>query len=481
MVKWTKEEEAFLLQNSEKPLKEVAEKLQRPLQSIKDKRMALGLKRAKINNLKGKRFGRLLVIKENGKIGRRVGWLCKCDCGTEKTISSTHLIQGVTSSCGCYNREQSSISNSKNLVGKSFNHLTVIKEVGRTINLMIKWLCGCDCGRKTIVQTNNLTSGNTESCGCRRKINQKKGLKWEQLINTFINYKFNDVIYHKRLPNNTIPDFFVQKNELILDTKRHDYLTIEECFKKYSPYSKHVIFICMVKKRKSWKNDFIDNNKIEFWYPEDCLSWIPEERHEEFMNQLKDIENLWINKENQKKILDFENTIDQLTSEGKKITNQTIAKNLGISCKTLRKHSNLSNYLDIYNQNKKNSEEEGMIKDLQKITDEKLKNCNRLAIQDIARTLIKSKNDTKKEITTQQVWALAKKLSTNRTYKIFIENESKKLEVIKKRKITKAIIELKVNRENITIQKIRRITGLPKNYLYSEQIAKYIKTNKQTR
>ena len=61
---------------------------------------------SKINNLVGKRFGKLKVIKYNGsnKNGRAL-WLCKCDCGNTKVIVGNSLINKATISCGCYNKE----------------------------------------------------------------------------------------------------------------------------------------------------------------------------------------------------------------------------------------------------------------------------------------------------------------------------------------------------------------------------------------
>lgn len=32
-----------------------------------------------------------------------------------------------------------------------------------------KWKCKCDCGQETIVDTRNLKSGHTKSCGCEKK------------------------------------------------------------------------------------------------------------------------------------------------------------------------------------------------------------------------------------------------------------------------------------------------------------------------
>ena len=47
------------------------------------------------------RFGRLAVV---GSVNG--GWLCKCDCGTEKIVSGSHLRTGAIVSCGCFHAEQ---------------------------------------------------------------------------------------------------------------------------------------------------------------------------------------------------------------------------------------------------------------------------------------------------------------------------------------------------------------------------------------
>jgi len=57
-------------------------------------------------DLSDKRFGRLLVIKDTGKRqAKHIIWECKCDCGNIVEVSSTHLIEGVTQSCGCLSLE----------------------------------------------------------------------------------------------------------------------------------------------------------------------------------------------------------------------------------------------------------------------------------------------------------------------------------------------------------------------------------------
>lgn len=54
-------------------------------------------------NLVGQRFGRLTVLAEEPvrtPCGA-VRWLCRCDCGYEKPVSSNLLRRGKARSCGC--------------------------------------------------------------------------------------------------------------------------------------------------------------------------------------------------------------------------------------------------------------------------------------------------------------------------------------------------------------------------------------------
>lgn len=61
----------------------------------------------------------------------------------------------------------------KNLTGQKFGRLTAIKYLGNR-----KWRCKCECGNIIDVFTNNLTRGNTKSCGClNSEIASKRWLK----------------------------------------------------------------------------------------------------------------------------------------------------------------------------------------------------------------------------------------------------------------------------------------------------------------
>ena len=61
---------------------------------------------AKINDLTGRRFGRLVVLNREKSKNGKTCWLCQCDCGNKKIIKTTHLISKNTISCGCYRTEK---------------------------------------------------------------------------------------------------------------------------------------------------------------------------------------------------------------------------------------------------------------------------------------------------------------------------------------------------------------------------------------
>lgn len=59
-----------------------------------------------VKDLSGKRFGRLVVLSFSGwkyqpSGQRKSTWVCQCDCGEQKTIIASSLVQGITKSCDC--------------------------------------------------------------------------------------------------------------------------------------------------------------------------------------------------------------------------------------------------------------------------------------------------------------------------------------------------------------------------------------------
>lgn len=49
------------------------------------------------------KVGRLTLLEPDQR--RQRAWLCRCDCGTVKTVLQNNLEQRLTQSCGCLRRE----------------------------------------------------------------------------------------------------------------------------------------------------------------------------------------------------------------------------------------------------------------------------------------------------------------------------------------------------------------------------------------
>lgn len=119
-------------------------------------------------DLQGQKIGKLTVLYQSEKRGKRneIYWHCKCDCGQEKDILSSSLIKKIVKSCGfCKERSKKIIE----LAGRMFGKLLVLKEHGRTKRQQVTWLCRCECGKESVVSSNDLISGQCQSCGCSRK------------------------------------------------------------------------------------------------------------------------------------------------------------------------------------------------------------------------------------------------------------------------------------------------------------------------
>lgn len=58
-----------------------------------------------VNDLTGKRFGRLVVMKRSGSKNGNAAWECLCDCGKSSVVKSNNLTSGTTQRCGCLERE----------------------------------------------------------------------------------------------------------------------------------------------------------------------------------------------------------------------------------------------------------------------------------------------------------------------------------------------------------------------------------------
>lgn len=123
-------------------------------------------------DLTGSKYYKLFVESraEDSAKGRD-RWNCVCECGKTKTVLGYNLRNGNTKSCGCYQQQRSSESKIKDIIGKKYNSLTILKRVDK-----LRVLCKCDCGKEIVVRYSNLISNNTTSCGHLKSQNASKRL-----------------------------------------------------------------------------------------------------------------------------------------------------------------------------------------------------------------------------------------------------------------------------------------------------------------
>lgn len=83
-----------------------------------------------------------------------------------------------------------------NLVGEKYGRLTVIEVCGERDNHgRLKWICLCDCGNKVTVQSGNLRTGTSKSCGC---LLNKPAINSQNLIGN----RYGKLITTKRIRSN---------------------------------------------------------------------------------------------------------------------------------------------------------------------------------------------------------------------------------------------------------------------------------------
>lgn len=110
-------------------------------------------------DLKGKKFGKLIVL-EYVKNPNKNGNSWLCQCECgNKTYLNSYRLKSG------HTKSCGCLNKHKKLEGKRFGNLTVIKRVGRKNNSGI-WLCRCDCGKEVTCYQSNILRGTSTSCGC---------------------------------------------------------------------------------------------------------------------------------------------------------------------------------------------------------------------------------------------------------------------------------------------------------------------------
>ena len=130
---------------------------------------------SRYKDLAGQCFGRLTAIRRVENKGKHTRYLCRCDCGQEKIYYTTNLVKGLSTSCGCYRKENLKEDKLIDLTGQRYGRLTVIGLEHRDEDTrQYFWNCLCDCGNSCVVygghlKDGHLKDGHTSSCGCYNK------------------------------------------------------------------------------------------------------------------------------------------------------------------------------------------------------------------------------------------------------------------------------------------------------------------------
>lgn len=95
------------------------------------------------DSLTGERYGTLTALRlvTTNQDGQPTVWLCKCDCGVEKPIRRTSLIQGRTKTCGTRGHDERMLEQvteaSKKLAAQAADTIEHIKQ--NRENLIKPW------------------------------------------------------------------------------------------------------------------------------------------------------------------------------------------------------------------------------------------------------------------------------------------------------------------------------------------------------
>lgn len=141
---------------------------------------------SKLNDLTGRRFGRLVVLQRDVTKIKKVFWVCKCDCGNTVSVNSSNLMTGNTTSCGC-KKVEAGEKKLRDLKGQRFGRWTVLSRDETKTEGNAYWICKCECGTIKSVNSRNLLSGKSTSCGCYRAenpahINDLTGQRFGRLV-----------------------------------------------------------------------------------------------------------------------------------------------------------------------------------------------------------------------------------------------------------------------------------------------------------
>lgn len=146
-------------------------------------------------DLTKQQFGFLTAIEPDKNNKNK--WICECKCGNIKSVLTADLKRGHTKSCGCFQKQQTSLHSLIDLTGQFFGELEVLE---RDLNFQghgvsARWICKCHkCGNIKSILGDSLKNKKIISCGCLKSKGEYKiaSLLKEYNINFITEYKFSD-------------------------------------------------------------------------------------------------------------------------------------------------------------------------------------------------------------------------------------------------------------------------------------------------
>lgn len=146
----------------------------------------------------GEYFGKLEVLSFSEAAVRKGyygSYTCRCECGNVVELARSELLSGKHKSCGCRFHD---------LTGRDFGswHVDGIAPCSYTPggSKLFRYFCTCKCGTKRAVIARALTSGASQSCGCRHS-----GMISEMFLNDLTGRDFGDLHVVTRAPSRISP------------------------------------------------------------------------------------------------------------------------------------------------------------------------------------------------------------------------------------------------------------------------------------
>lgn len=123
-------------------------------------------------DLTGKKFNLLTAISYSHS-NDGAFWNFECECGNITTLRGSAVSKGFQKSCGCLAKATCFKSKIILEVGGFINNLKVLSNNGKNGH-NTEYTFECFCGKIFNALLSNVTSGNTTSCGCVKKVLAKE-------------------------------------------------------------------------------------------------------------------------------------------------------------------------------------------------------------------------------------------------------------------------------------------------------------------